>query len=168
MIADFFCQLSINDAYFFTIYFGRKAVVVAKAMASSDTHVVDTHDLRIFTVQPRGARGRWGCQDRIDPVLIETVHDLMQPLQMKLAFSRLIHGPGKHTESRFVDAGLLHVLDIFFQDIRAVQPLLRIIISTMNDFPDRLSKSIFRHIRALAFQLFTPASSPYRQTPVHR
>ena len=151
MIADFFCQFSVNDAYLLTIDFGRHAVVVAKAMSSSDTHVIDAHDLRILTVQPRRARGRRRCQDRIDPVFIEMVHDLMKPLQMELAFFRLIHGPGKHTEGRFVDSGLLHVLDVFFQDIGPVQPLIRIIISTMNDFPDWLSKSIFRHIRALHY-----------------
>lgn len=72
---------------------------------------------------------------------VQVVYDVRQPIQVKLALLRLDGGPGEHAQRNYVDMCFFHQFHIFGQNIRAVQPLFRVIISAMEKFIERHSFS---------------------------
>ena len=63
--------------------------------------------------------------------LEEIINNLFQPAQIVLSFFWFQYCPGKDSYRYCINMGFFEIFNVFFQNVRAVKPLLRIIISTM-------------------------------------
>ena len=111
----------------------RHAEVVAPAMMGAHTVSSDPHALRIFLIHPGGAGAGRRRKHRGDTGGIQLVHDFDQPVKMEFILRRFIGRPSEHAQCCAVDAGLFHQPDVFLQDVRPVQPLIRIVVPAVQD-----------------------------------
>ncbi|MNC63462.1 hypothetical protein D3C75_1135840 [compost metagenome] len=101
------------------------AVQIAHAVSFYPQH------FRIFLRHPGRTRTAWSSQKSINPVLGEGVQNTVQPIEGEYAFLRLQRYPGKDAYRHYIAARQLHHADILTQHFRIFQPLLRIIIGSM-------------------------------------
>ena len=93
--------------------------------------VVDGQDLRVGRGQPgRRGGGRGGEVDG-DPVGVQQVHDLVEPLEGVLALGRLEPGPREDAEGDEADAGLAHQAHVVVPD--GARPLLGVVVPSEGD-----------------------------------
>ena len=121
-------QAGVHLPHLLAVNRGGDAVVVASSVEVALSGGEDPADLRVFFIHPGGSGPGGGCQDGIDAVLIEAVDGLVHPVKGIYALLRFQGGPGKDAQGDAVDAGFFHQLDILFQDIGAVQPLIGVIV----------------------------------------
>ena len=131
MASQMFYQLSINLLYLLPIDRGRITVVVAAAKQGSSPLAIHPQHLRIFISQPLGPGTGRGSQNSRNSVFIKPVYHILQPLNLNVSFLRLQAGPRKHAKAYSIDPCLFKIFHILFQNIRSVQPLFRIIITTV-------------------------------------
>jgi hypothetical protein len=106
-----------------------QAVVVAHALVVPYTVGLHAQHFGVFACQPVGLCTSGRCQLGINALVIQSIHDLAQPSKVIFPLARLICCPGKHTQRNAVHSGLFHHADVRFKNIRAVQPLIRVIIA---------------------------------------
>ena len=134
VIAETLSQLAVDDCHFFTV--DRRSVAMILAAVVQFAHAVAAHTahLGVFLGQPGRSCGAGRCQNGRDAVCVQVVDDIGQPVQVELALLRLERGPGEHAQRNHVDVCFFHQFHIFGKDIRAVQPLLGVIISAVEKF----------------------------------
>ena len=131
MFSETFRKLLINIIDFFPV--GRRGITVIMPSTEKSPCPVRTHakNFFIFICHPfRSCSGRCG-QDRINPFFIQIIDHLFQPVKVIFSLFRFQHCPGKHSHGNGIDMGFFEIFDIFFQNIRSVQPLLRVVIATV-------------------------------------
>ena len=141
VITEALGQFAVDDGHFFAV--DRRSVAVVLAAVVQFAHAVAAHTahLGVLLGQPGRACGAGRGQNGGDTVGVQVVDDVRQPIQVKLALLRLDGGPGEHAQRNYVDMCFFHQFHIFGQNIRAVQPLFRVIISAMEKFIERHSFS---------------------------
>ena len=78
---------------------------------------------------------RSGGKNCRNTIFIQTVNDLFHPFKMELSLYRFQYCPGKYTKGHFIDFRIFLKYSMsFFQNLRAVKPLFRIVISTVEHF----------------------------------
>ena len=75
--------------------------------------------------------GELVCQNCGNSSLIQFINNFFQPFKVKYAFFRFQCRPGKNPETDHIAAGFFQHIQVFCQNIRSLQPLFRIIISSM-------------------------------------
>ncbi len=70
----------------------------------------------------------------MDAVFVHPVHDFIQPFKVVFPFPGFQTGPGKDPQGNRVYVGLLHEQDVLFEDIGPVQPLIRVVVSSVEEF----------------------------------
>ena len=143
MLSEFFGQSHIHPAYFISVYRGGIAVVMSAAKQVSVPVRVHPQDLGIFVCHPFWAGTGRSSQDCGDTVFPETVYDIFHPAEMVLPFTGFQNCPGENPQGNFIDFCFLKILDVFFQDIRGIQPLFRIVVPAVNHFTEIY---VFAHI----------------------
>ncbi len=88
-------------------------------------------DLRVLFAHPAGLGARRGGQHGVDAVFVKGLDDLLQPVQLVHPLLGLQLGPGENAQGDAVDVGLFHQGDILFQNIRAVQPLVGVVVAAV-------------------------------------
>ena len=103
-------------------------MVVAFAEEDALAVPIDAQHLRILARHPR--RTCAGGRRQIDAHAcgVEIIDDFGHPVQVILALFGLERGPGKDAQRYDVDVCFFHQLDILCKDIRAMQPLVGIIV----------------------------------------
>ena len=96
-------------------------------------HAVRPHltHLVVLLHEPLGHRAAGRGENGINAVFIKPVNDPSQPAEMILALRRFQLRPGKNSQGNAVYMGLLHQPDVFLQHPGAVQPLIRIVVSSV-------------------------------------
>ncbi len=130
--AEPFRQLPVHEGHLFPVDGGAHAMVVAAAVVFPLAHPVHPPGLRVSCVQPGGPGSRGRGQHGVDAVLVEPVYDLLQPFKMEVSLFGLQDRPGKNAHAGAVDAGLLHQPHVLLQDVRPVQPLLRVVVAAVD------------------------------------
>ena len=131
MINEGFCQLSVDLVNFLAI--SRRGITVIVTLAKEGASAVFIHpqDFRVSVCQPvRTCSGRSG-QVYGYAMAVKPVDDLFHPVKLVVAFLRFQHCPGKNPKRNAVDSCFFKILQIFFQDIWTIQPLIRIIVTAM-------------------------------------
>lgn len=70
-------------------------------------------------------------QNGVDTVFIKSLNTLLQKREIVFSFLRLQRGPGEDSQRHHINPGSLHLPDILLQNIRAVQPLIGIVVPAM-------------------------------------
>ena len=105
---------------------GAEIVPLSRIFAQTiGKHLAHFH---VLLRHPVGQRRRRRGEDRVNPVLIQPVDDLSQPVQIVDALLKLQFRPGKDPQTRTVHMSLLHQSDILRKNIRPVQPLIGVVI----------------------------------------
>ena len=139
-----------DSPHFFPVDGRAHAVIVPHAVMGAHTVGIHTQRFGVFFVEPCGARTGGGGENGVDAVLIETIHDVFQPVEMKFSFPRLVDSPRKHAKGGAGHACLLHQADILLKDIGAVKPLLRVVISAVHNAFYLWKQGIFFHRKLLS------------------
>ena len=92
---------------------------------------VDTQHFGILLCHPCRACAGGGSQDYVNAALPQPVNDLIQPGKVVHAILRLQPCPGKNGDGDTVHMRFLHQLHVFFQDVRPIQPLVRVVVPAM-------------------------------------
>ena len=109
-------------------------MIMSEPEEISPAALVYTENLRIFVCHPLGA-GSCRCgQNGVNPIFMQITDYIFQPFRLVNAFLRLQGGPGKNPETHHIAACLLEHFNIFFQNIRSVQPLFRIVVTAVKQF----------------------------------
>ena len=131
MISEAFRQFLVDDPYLFPVNRRCIAMIVSGSKKLPSSGLVHPKHFRIFISQPFGT-GTGGCRkDHADSFRIEPVNHLFHPVQTEHALFRFQGRPGENTKAHHVAAGFCQHFHILFQDIRSVQPLIRIVIAAM-------------------------------------
>ena len=93
MTAQPFRQLPIDQRHLLSIDRRRVAVIVPSAEQIPMAGFIDPQHLRILVCQPFRTRAGRCRQNRGNPVLIEVLDDLLQPLKVEYPFLRLQRRP---------------------------------------------------------------------------
>ena len=131
MRAEALGELCIHRTDLFTVDRRGIAVIVAAALQIADAVGADAADLRILVRHPDGLCAGGRCQNGIDAVGIELVDDIGEPVELIVALMRLQCRPCEDADGDAVDMRLLHVFNILREDLRGIQPLLRIVIAAV-------------------------------------
>ena len=134
MVFEFFRQFCIHNSCLFSVYRRCITVVMSFSIQISVTAGIYTKHLRILLCHPSWSCSGWGCKNCRNTIFIQTVNDLFHPFKMELSLYRFEYCPGKYTQGYFIDFRFFKIFDVFFQNLRAVKPLFRIVISTMEHF----------------------------------
>ena len=131
MPAEAFGQLFVDVPDLFPVVGRGIAVIVTSPHMIP--HEIRTHpkDFRVIQSHPDGAGAGRGGKHGVDTVVVQVIDDLFKPVKFVVPFLGFKCGPGKDADRSCINMGSLHQLDIFFQDVRAVQPLVRIIVAAM-------------------------------------
>ena len=121
-------QLLVDLLHLLAVDGGGVAVVVA--LAEEDAPAVRAHaqHLRVLARQPRGTRA--GGRSQIDAHAggIEIVDDFAHPVKVVLPLLGLKRGPREDAQRDDVHVRLLHQLDVFGENVRAVEPLVGVVV----------------------------------------
>ena len=129
--AEPLCQLLVDDADFFTVERRGIAVVLAAVVQLPDAVCPDTAHLGVLVRHPCRARRTGGGQNGGNAVFIQVVNDIGQPVQLVHTLLRFQRRPREHPQRHRVDMGLFHQRNILCQNVRPVEPLLRVIVPAM-------------------------------------
>ena len=108
-----------------------QAVVVALGEKNAASVRVDAKHFGIFLRHPAGARARRRGQHGINPLRVEIVDNLREPVELIAALLRLKTLPVEDADAHGVAARKLHQTDILLENIRSVQPLARIVVAAV-------------------------------------
>ena len=133
MFSEAFGKLLIDIKNLFTVYRRSITVVMSSTEKSSCPIRVHTENFLVFICHPFRSGSGWCGKDRINAFFIQIVNYRFQPVKVIFPFFRLQYSPGKHPHGNRVDMCFLKIFDIFFQNVRSVQPLLRIVIATVQE-----------------------------------
>ena len=128
VIAEPLRQLLVDDAYFFTVKRRGVAIVLAAVVQFPDAVCPDTAYLGVLVRHPCGARCTGGSQNGGNAVVIQVMDDVGQPVQRKHTLLRFQRRPREHPQRHRVDMCLFHQHNILCQNVRPVEPLLRVIV----------------------------------------
>ena len=134
MVFEFFRQFCIHNSCLFSVYRRCITVVMSFSIQISVTAGIYTKHLRILLCHPSWSCSGRGGKNCRNTIFIQTVNDLFHPFKMKLSLYRFQYCPGKYTKGHFIDFRFFKIFDVFFQNLRAVKPLFRIVISTVEHF----------------------------------
>ena len=132
-VADKILDLLIDIKNLFTVYRRSITVVMSSTEKSSCPIRVHTENFLVFICHPFRSGSGWCGKDRINAFFIQIVNYRFQPVKVIFPFFRLQYSPGKHPHGNRVDMCFLKIFDIFFQNVRSVQPLLRVVIATVQE-----------------------------------
>ena len=120
-------------------------------------HAVRSHlaHLVVLLHEPLGHRAAGRGENGINAVFIKPVNDPSQPAEMILALCRFQLRPGKNAQGNAVYMGLLHQPDVFLQHPGAVQPLIRIVVSSVQ----KMGMIFDRSFHSFFFRLSCPLCS---------
>ena len=124
-------QLLVDPPDLFPVDGGGVAVVVAAAEQGAAAGSVGPQHFRIAVCQPFGPSAGGRGQDHVDPPVPDPADNVFQPLHLETALFRLQGGPGEDAQGDGVDAGFFKIFQIFFQNFRSVQPLLRVVVAAV-------------------------------------
>ena len=121
-------QLLVDGTDLFPEQGRSVTIILAAAVQLPDTVGADAAHLRVFVGHPGRTRRTGRGQNGGDAVLVERVDDVRQPVQLVDALLRLQSRPGKYPQRDDIHVGFLHQFQVLLQNIRAVQPLFRVVV----------------------------------------
>ena len=103
-------------------------MVMARAEELARAVGVDAQHLGILLREPRRpcAAGRGEVDG--DSGGVEAVDDLLHPVEVIAPFLGLQRAPGEDAQRDDVDVRLAHQLDVLREDVRAVEPLVGVVV----------------------------------------
>ena len=122
-------------------------VMAARLMLTMSRRLAATH-FRMSKREPVGLGAAGRGQPKRNACGVQPVEDIRHPLQVILAFGRFQTAPGKNAECNGIDARLPHQSAVLIPDPRNIFPLLRIVITAMEQ-PARFENVI--HIFSCRF-----------------
>ena len=131
MFSEAFGKLLIDIKNLFTVYRRSITVVMSSTEKSSCPIRVHTENFLVFICHPFRSCSGWCGKYRINSFFIQIIDHFFQPVKVISSLFWLQHCPGKHSHGNGIDMGFFEIFDIFFQNIRSVQPLLRVVIATV-------------------------------------
>ena len=131
MIAEGFCQLPVDLIDLLAVSGRGVAVVMAFAKEGPSAVFIHPKNFRISVCQPVGTSTGWSSQVYGHAVGVEPVDDLLHPVKLVMSLFGFQHGPGKDSKGNTVNACFFKVFQVLFQDIRPVQPLIRVIVTAV-------------------------------------
>ena len=129
--AEPFGQFPVNSRDLLTHHRRGIAEIVAFARQIPVSVRLHLHHFRIFLRQPVGHGPGRRRQDHADPFLFKPCNDMIQPVHLIAALFRLQRGPGENAQAHAVHAGLFHEPNVFLEYFRISQPLVRIVVSSV-------------------------------------
>ena len=126
-------QFLVDGAHLLSVD-GRGIAVVLPAVVQLP-HAVGTHPahLGVLVGHPGWPGRAGGGQDGRDTTLVQIMDDVGQPVEVIDPLFRLEQRPGEHPQRHHVHVGLLHQVKVLCQDVGAVQPLFRVIVSAIKE-----------------------------------
>ena len=126
-------QLAIDKRRLLTIDSLRVAMIVARAMINAGAVGVHAQYFRVFLGHPRGTCTAGPPEYRERAILREAVHHAVEPAERKLPLLRFEGRPREDADGHRVAVRQLHQAHVFLQDFGLVQPLVRIVVATMEE-----------------------------------
>ena len=139
MISKGFRQLFIDKRCFFTVYRGCVAMIMPETKHLAMPGLIYPKHLGILICQPLWSCPRRCAHNRINTIFIQTINDIFQPLEPEVSLLRLQCSPRKNAKSYCIATGFSKHTDILLKNIRSVQPLFRIVVSS-------IKQSVIQHI----------------------
>ena len=128
MVAYSVDYLIYNDTGFFSEFRWWHTVIMSETVVCTVVIGIYTHTFRIFFVKP-GRAGTWRCcKNGIDAIFIEFIHNVFEPVHMKLALWRFICCPCEYAYGHTCHLCFFHKFNIFFKNVGAVKPLVRVVV----------------------------------------
>ena len=127
------CQFPVNCRDFLTHHRRGVAEIVALSRQISSAVRLHLHHFRIFLSEPVGHCPGRGCQDNLNSFRFKSCDDPVHPVKLIDALFRFQRSPGKNAKAYAVYVRFFHQRYIFFKNLRVVQPLIRIVISTVEN-----------------------------------
>ncbi len=131
MLPETACQLLVDDLHLPAVNRRRITMVMPSPEKRPVPRLVDAQHLRIFVRKPfRPCAGR-RRENHGHPVLIQLIYNIFHPFKPEDSFLRLERSPRKDPHRYRIDMRCTHQLDILLQNLRMLQPLVRIVIAAI-------------------------------------
>ena len=131
MFAEVFGKFLIYIVNLFPVYRRRVTVVMPSAKKSSCPVRIHTENFFIFICHPFRPCSGWCGKNRVNAFFIKIIDHIFQPVKIISALFRFQYSPGKHSHGNGIDMCLLKIFNVFFQNVRSVKPLLRVVVTAM-------------------------------------
>jgi len=151
VVAVAFRQLRVDLCELLPIDGGAPAMIVPPMIGFPEPVFIHPADFRMRLCQPGGFRAARRGEDDVKLMLGHAVHDPVEPVEMINAGSRLERGPTEDSDGKRVASGFFHQLEVAVDDLRGVEPLIRVIISAVEHFhrvPDDWTILLHCHLPA--------------------
>lgn len=94
---------------------------------------VDALDLRIFQGHPDGSRSAGSCKIHVPAKLRYAIHYVVEPAKFEAPLLRLLGTPGEDADGERVASSQLNQPEVLIDDFGMAEPLIRIIIATVQE-----------------------------------
>ena len=128
VVTDSLDELFNDETDFFAVDRAAGAGVVPHTLMVGHAVGLHAQNLRVLAGHPVRFGAAGGGQLGVDARCIQAVHRLAKPGEIILSLARLVLSPSKNAQRGGVHAGLFHHLDVLFQDIRPVKPLVGVVV----------------------------------------
>ena len=133
MAPEALAQLHIDFPHLAAVVGAGQAVVVPFAEKAPAPLFVGAQHGGVFFGEPRGARAGGGGQVGIDSVVVQAADDVLQPGEIIFPVPLFKGAPCEDAQRNAVHVGFFHHFQVRLQNIRAVQPLVRVIVPAVEE-----------------------------------
>ena len=131
MLSELFSQPAVDLCHFFSVYRWGITVIMSSTEQILLPLFIHTQYFRVLIRKPfRSCTGRCGQNCR-NSLCVKWINHFFEPVKLIISLFRLQHRPGEHSYRYRINLCLFKILNVLFQYIRAVQPLLRVVVSAM-------------------------------------
>ena len=126
-------QRRVHLPHFAAVNRAGQAVIVPSAKMVALIVLIHAQDFGVLLRHPRRTRARRRCQNDVDAAAPQPVDDFVQPREVVHAVLRLQPRPRENRNRHTVHMCLMHQLDVLFQNLRMIQPLVRVIVAAVQE-----------------------------------
>ena len=126
-------QRRVDFPHFAAINRAGQAMIMPSAEVVALIVLIHTQDFGVFLRHPRRTRARRRCQNDVDAAAPQSVDDLVQPREVVHAVLRFQPCPRENRDRHTVHMCIVHEFNIPFQNLRMIQPLVRVIVAAVQE-----------------------------------
>ena len=126
-------QRRVHLPYLAAVNRAGQAMIVPSAEVVALVVLIHAQDFGVLLRHPRRTRARRRCQNDVDAAAPQPVDDFVQPREVVHAVLRLQPRPRENRNRHTVHMCLMHQLDVLFQNLRMIQPLVRVIVAAVQE-----------------------------------
>ncbi len=130
------------------------AVIVSATGEVTATVACDAANLLVLVTHPVGLRRTGGSEHGIHTCLIELVDKFDQPVEVIYTLFGFQLRPAEHRHRDTINVGFLHQFDVLGQDLRIVEPLVRVIVRTMHQ-TNTIGDESHKYINSFGYSLIS-------------